>query len=106
MIRRPPRSTLFPYTTLFRSHSAHLLCVQTASRLTPKRSIGIEPVARRPARRKAGLALPQIDRRHGQGAGRRGGELAIAHHRAPPGAHAIAANPPPRALPPLPALSP
>src|SRR2546427_7768252 len=25
MIRRPPRSTLFPYTTLFRSHlSAHL----------------------------------------------------------------------------------
>src|SRR5256885_15088916 len=26
MIRRPPRSTLFPYTTLFRSHDvAHLL---------------------------------------------------------------------------------
>src|SRR3989442_2531686 len=26
MIRRPPRSTLFPYTTLFRSgHAAHLL---------------------------------------------------------------------------------
>src|SRR5437764_12493653 len=24
MIRRPPRSTLFPYTTLFRSHSANL----------------------------------------------------------------------------------
>src|SRR2546426_5033542 len=24
MIRRPPRSTLFPYTTLFRSVSAHL----------------------------------------------------------------------------------
>src|SRR3712207_8602921 len=23
MIRRPPRSTLFPYTTLFRSHAAH-----------------------------------------------------------------------------------
>src|SRR5437588_7366505 len=23
MIRRPPRSTLFPYTTLFRSHRAH-----------------------------------------------------------------------------------
>src|SRR5690349_22557037 len=23
MIRRPPRSTLFPYTTLFRSHLAH-----------------------------------------------------------------------------------
>src|SRR2546427_7070128 len=24
MIRRPPRSTLFPYTTLFRSHPHHL----------------------------------------------------------------------------------
>src|SRR2546430_13687570 len=24
MIRRPPRSTLFPYTTLFRSHVDHL----------------------------------------------------------------------------------
>src|SRR2546426_8601287 len=25
MIRRPPRSTLFPYTTLFRSHSTFLM---------------------------------------------------------------------------------
>src|SRR5260370_39802590 len=25
MIRRPPRSTLFPYTTLFRSHFGHTL---------------------------------------------------------------------------------
>src|SRR2546430_10134511 len=24
MIRRPPRSTLFPYTTLFRSHDLHM----------------------------------------------------------------------------------
>src|SRR5690348_17639907 len=24
MIRRPPRSTLFPYTTLFRSHSTYI----------------------------------------------------------------------------------
>src|SRR3712207_9250654 len=24
MIRRPPRSTLFPYTTLFRSHEVHV----------------------------------------------------------------------------------
>src|SRR3712207_4934511 len=27
MIRRPPRSTLFPYTTLFRSGRAELVCV-------------------------------------------------------------------------------
>src|SRR2546427_9636705 len=26
MIRRPPRSTLFPYTTLFRSHISRWLC--------------------------------------------------------------------------------
>src|SRR2546421_9230102 len=25
MIRRPPRSTLFPYTTLFRSHPLHVV---------------------------------------------------------------------------------
>src|SRR5256885_13833265 len=37
MIRRPPRSTLFPYTTLFRSHTRH--CDNSASRLgsTPAR---------------------------------------------------------------------
>src|SRR3989454_12383521 len=29
MIRRPPRSTLFPYTTLFRSHSDRARCVST-----------------------------------------------------------------------------
>src|SRR3712207_9260103 len=27
MIRRPPRSTLFPYTTLFRSHGECLQCL-------------------------------------------------------------------------------
>src|SRR3989442_9996611 len=26
MIRRPPRSTLFPYTTLFRSQASSVLC--------------------------------------------------------------------------------
>src|SRR5437899_7418682 len=34
MIRRPPRSTLFPYTTLFRSDFAPLL--RKAGRLTPE----------------------------------------------------------------------
>src|SRR5882672_9327882 len=36
MIRRPPRSTLFPYTTLFRSHDEFLeLCaVSTTGQLT------------------------------------------------------------------------
>src|SRR3712207_7705676 len=29
MIRRPPRSTLFPYTTLFRSHACYVRSVGT-----------------------------------------------------------------------------
>src|SRR2546430_8876024 len=32
MIRRPPRSTLFPYTTLFRSHRARADQVEDAGR--------------------------------------------------------------------------
>src|SRR5256886_10231908 len=33
MIRRPPRSTLFPYTTLFRSHGANPEIVDELKRL-------------------------------------------------------------------------
>src|SRR3712207_7195868 len=33
MIRRPPRSTLFPYTTLFRSTGSEALCVPQMSDL-------------------------------------------------------------------------
>src|SRR3712207_7286088 len=37
MIRRPPRSTLFPYTTLFRSpHPVELLAGRQATRLLPE----------------------------------------------------------------------
>src|SRR5256885_5023796 len=41
MIRRPPRSTLFPYTTLFRSHAAHSgnLLELFADRLRIERSV-------------------------------------------------------------------
>src|SRR5256885_5740293 len=44
MIRRPPRSTLFPYTTLFRSlqiaqrHRAALRLIQRSQRLVEQRS--------------------------------------------------------------------
>src|SRR5436853_5778952 len=31
MIRRPPRSTLFPYTTLFRSSDVDIVCAGTAA---------------------------------------------------------------------------
>src|SRR5258705_7233773 len=37
MIRRPPRSTLFPYTTLFRSHLFHQLLDSAAEH--PRRSV-------------------------------------------------------------------
>src|SRR5256884_8336653 len=48
MIRRPPRSTLFPYTTLFRSHS---------SREDGKRT--------RSSARRSRLTFPQADRTFG-----------------------------------------
>src|SRR5256885_6942914 len=36
MIRRPPRSTLFPYTTLFRSNPERIFFDLHAARLTPE----------------------------------------------------------------------
>src|SRR5687768_18157089 len=41
MIRRPPRSTLFPYTTLFRSGAIEPVCVKRVQLLRP-RSDGVE----------------------------------------------------------------
>src|SRR5690349_23941836 len=43
MIRRPPRSTLFPYTTLFRS-----VVVRNFPRLEEAESFGGPPLAERP----------------------------------------------------------
>src|SRR2546429_9381043 len=39
MIRRPPRSTLFPYTTLFRSRSFHAGVHMTGSRTPGRRTV-------------------------------------------------------------------
>src|SRR3712207_8581880 len=39
MIRRPPRSTLFPYTTLFRSSMAKILEFNTAARQSLKEGV-------------------------------------------------------------------
>src|SRR5258705_8899382 len=47
MIRRPPRSTLFPYTTLFRSHSAQR--PELLQRRSPQWSVCLE---RRHSRRR------------------------------------------------------
>src|SRR3712207_6999698 len=53
MIRRPPRSTLFPYTTLFRSTRA------VDARLTQDRPLGA--AAGDPHRECAAWALAQVD---------------------------------------------
>src|SRR2546422_1549405 len=63
MIRRPPRSTLFPYTTLFRSPFRHLVLARSGSRLsrlahTWRAHLVLGPASRR--RRRAGPA--RVDR--------------------------------------------
>src|SRR2546426_1501298 len=50
MIRRPPRSTLFPYTTLFRSLSAPTLRRADPARLEGEDRDGARLAARHPAR--------------------------------------------------------
>src|SRR3712207_9164520 len=42
MIRRPPRSTLFPYTTLFRSELQRLLHRRLIGRACEARRLGVE----------------------------------------------------------------
>src|SRR2546426_387114 len=50
MIRRPPRSTLFPYTTLFRSSATACRAVTSSARpTTAARAVSIDERARLPA---------------------------------------------------------
>src|SRR3712207_9234931 len=46
MIRRPPRSTLFPYTTLFRSSARSSSAVASSGRPVPLSSVSAAPVPR------------------------------------------------------------
>src|SRR5437868_7916218 len=51
MIRRPPRSTLFPYTTLFRSHPVHRrAALLQRPRVLPPAARGSRRLLRRRAR--------------------------------------------------------
>src|SRR5256885_7001160 len=45
MIRRPPRSTLFPYTTLFRSYRGYDVCRHPARQVRFGERIGLSSVA-------------------------------------------------------------
>src|SRR2546430_6131714 len=53
MIRRPPRSTLFPYTTLFRSKQVLLLCSRLPLTVLPKASTAATHTAMIRADRKS-----------------------------------------------------
>src|SRR3712207_8910827 len=55
MIRRPPRSTLFPYTTLFRSRHRDADPAQPRPELRHPQHLDRRP-RRRPRRRRAGRA--------------------------------------------------
>src|SRR5438093_9451954 len=58
MIRRPPRSTLFPYTTLFRSENAMLaLAVGREAGADPARAVAALAGVRLPSGRGAVLSL-------------------------------------------------
>src|SRR5688572_31853109 len=61
MIRRPPRSTLFPYTTLFRSEPAHHLPDRTLSHA----SQGL-PLATRPAEARRDRKSTRLNSSHSQ----------------------------------------
>src|SRR2546422_2404606 len=58
MIRRPPRSTLFPYTTLFRSEAGE----HAAAADVLRRALSLEPNAA-DARNNLGVALNGLDRK-------------------------------------------
>src|SRR5687768_18269122 len=54
MIRRPPRSTLFPYTTLFRSHLARGAVLAGDEGRGTSRRVGSRTGCRNPPRRSEG----------------------------------------------------
>src|SRR5256885_7229645 len=60
MIRRPPRSTLFPYTTLFRSHPGGAIAV--CGGRYRRRQAAHGPVAQRPGGHRPAALDPRGDR--------------------------------------------
>src|SRR2546427_3330651 len=60
MIRRPPRSTLFPYTTLFRSRDLEGWSFRPSR---PCDALSGHPVLERPHRLVEGVPLHRLDRK-------------------------------------------
>src|SRR3712207_7339159 len=78
MIRRPPRSTLFPYTTLFRS-DRHLAALQCRA-FAPERSFRLGGAADGGRADPLGGARPAAARPVETGAGGRGGRFRSEEH--------------------------
>src|SRR5256885_14473899 len=96
MIRRPPRSTLFPYTTLFRSAAIRV------ERLIAQMAVGVDQV--RPPRQGDGSGVPPPrGPRPGGGGGAGGGRRSPPPRRdRPPRAGSPRTPPAPARPPPLP----
>src|SRR3712207_866458 len=86
MIRRPPRSTLFPYTTLFRSRSSppgtgsgapSSCCTVGPTRLPPTLPSRRPSPSRRPARGAAGVAQRRAQALQPRGRARRHGRRLV-----------------------------
>src|SRR3712207_8686715 len=63
MIRRPPRSTLFPYTTLFRSQAAPAGLVPDTDQVPRRGAAEVRPDARAPVHHEGRLLLRRRPRR-------------------------------------------
>src|SRR3712207_7853798 len=74
MIRRPPRSTLFPYTTLFRSADQHVRFHQGAHALLQKEGIALGPLDQEPRERVQRGVVPEQGPKECPGARRRSEE--------------------------------
>src|SRR3712207_7151464 len=75
MIRRPPRSTLFPYTTLFRSRLQRLPIRALTVEARVDRERGKAPIRKQIGDREAVLAAPQAVAEHDAQIGRHTSEL-------------------------------
>src|SRR5256886_14043478 len=89
MIRRPPRSTLFPYTTLFRSHPDQRHLHHRRTDLPRDRHVLLERAARD---QPGDLGGPRGRERADQGA-EAGGGTAAARPCPPPRAPTVLADP-------------
>src|SRR5476649_2120467 len=89
MIRRPPRSTLFPYTTLFRSLPAHALLQlrERVAAVRPRRLLGPEDAAQELAPGLGAQAQAQWQRVQEQAQGLLGARLFRATVRDDAGDH-------------------